>query len=856
MVNVSRFVASWVVLVLIAMLGGSPASGKPTPVSIEGTSDIAGWADEPVLVVHYHRPDDAYDRWNVWTWRDGGDGSAVAFDNETPFGTFAVISPEPGTARQGLIVRRGNWEAKDVDQDRWIDLDDDGFTEVWLVAGDPRVYRDPANVDLSVRVAGAFLDDSDSIFMTITGTPEVGMLEGIDVLLDGVPGPYDIVRTIQRDGATQGIVYELVLDEPVEFDHVSNLSLSLPGVEGTIVYARDVLTEDRFTALDAELGSIYSDTSTTFRVWSPVSESVDLLLFERADQEQPSRSIALTHEGRGVWEATVAGDLHGTFYQYAYQSYGERRVAPDIHCRAATSDSRRSMVVDLDRVAPDGWGTIDQPRLESPSDEVIYEIHVRDYSITDPSIDAHKRGMYLGLIHENGIKTPNGNVRTGLSHLLELGVTAVHLLPIHDYSGARDEYNWGYWTALFNVPESNYATDPSDPTSPIRELKTAIHGLHEAGIRVILDVVYNHTSSSFEWSPFYQSVPYYYFRTTVDGRLRNDAGVGNAIADERPMVRKYISDSLAFWTEHYRIDGYRFDLIGTHRPESVRQWVERVRSIRPDLTIYGEPWTGGGPLYFPKGAQRGMGLAVFNDHHRNAIRGDLDGTSLGFATGPGGDIGSVRNGVAGAIDDFTDDPTETINYVSAHDNRTFWDKLEYSLPGASDAEKRTMQKLAHGIMLTSQGIAFIHGGADFARTKGGNHNSYNAGDEVNKFDWPRKAEYRDVFEYVRGLVELRRAHPAFRMSERDDVRQSLSFMPGGAVSDGRVIAFVLDGGSVGDDWQRILVAYNGSPDRQLVQLPAGSWAQVVDHETAGVETLSVRRSSVTIEPYSMVVLHR
>ncbi|MEM8835195.1 MAG: type I pullulanase [Planctomycetota bacterium] len=825
-------------------------------MSIEGAGDIAGWPDEQVLVVHYHRPDADYERWNLWTWHEGGDGQAVPLQKETDFGTFAVVSPAPGTARQGLIVRKGNWEAKDVDQDRWIELDDDGFTEVWLVAGDQRVFRDPAAVDLSVRVAGAFLDDSDSIFMTITGTPGPGMLDRIDVLLDGEASGYDIVRTIQRDGATRGIVYELVLDEPVAFDDVSNLSLALPGVDETTVYARDVLMEERFTALDAELGSFHSDTSTTFRVWSPVSESVELLLFERAGQNRPTRTVTLSHEGRGVWEATVAGDLHGTYYQYAYQSYGERRVAPDIHCRAATSDSRRSMVVDLLRVEPEGWGTVEPPRLAQPTDEVIYEIHVRDYSIADPSAEAGMRGMYLGMLHDGEVETPNGTVRTGLSHLRELGVTAVHLLPIHDYSGARDEYNWGYWTALFNVPESNYATDPDDPTSPISELKRAIHGLHEAGIRVILDVVYNHTSSSFEWSPFYQSVPYYYFRTTVDGRLRNDAGVGNAIADERPMVRKYIGDSLVYWTQQYRIDGYRFDLIGTHQPESVREWVERVRTIRPDLTIYGEPWTGGGPLYFPKGAQRDMGLAVFNDHHRNAIRGDLDGTGLGYATGPGGDIGSIRNGVAGAIDDFTDDPTETINYVSAHDNRTFWDKLEYSLPDATDAEMRAMHKLAHGIMLTSQGIAFLHGGADFARTKGGNHNSYNAGDEVNKFDWPRKGAYRDVFEYVRGLIELRRAHPAFRMADRDDVRQSLSFLPSTVTTDRRVIAFTLDGEALGDSWATILVAYNGTPDEQVVQLPPGAWTQVVDHERAGVERIAIRRSSVTMEPYSMAVLQR
>ena len=563
----------------------------------------------------------------------------------------------------------------------------------------------------------------------------------------------------------------------------------------------------------------------------------------------------LEHAGRGVWEATVEGDLHGVLYAYRYDSYGEQRLAPDIHAFAASPRVDRSIVVDFDRVEPPGWGTIEPPRLATPTDEVIYEIHVRDFTIADTSLADERRGTYLGLLHEGEIAASGDAVRTGLAHLLDLGVTAVHLLPIHDYPGPPEQYNWGYWTSFFNTPEANYATDPFDSLRAITELKRAIAGLHERGIRVILDVVYNHTSSSFEWSPFFQSVPYYYFRTTIDGRLRNDAGVGNAIADERPMVRKFVGDSLEFWTRQYRVDGYRFDLIGTHQPQSVARWIDRVRDVRPDLTIYGEPWTGGGPVYFGKGAQRGLGLAVFNDHFRNAIRGDLDGSAQGFASGPLGDIASIRNGIAGAIDDFTDDPTETINYVSAHDNLTFWDKLVRSNPGASDSDKRRMQKFAHAIMLTSQGIAFVHGGADFARTKNGNHNSYNAGDEINKFDWPRKQAYREVFDYVAGLIELRRAQPAFRMDTRDDVRRRVRFLDGLA-DDERVVAYSIESDTIGTAWPRILVAHNGSPDRRSLRLPPGEWIQVVDHERAGVEPIGVRTGSAELEPLSSAVFRR
>ncbi|MEZ6319022.1 MAG: alpha-amylase family glycosyl hydrolase [Phycisphaerales bacterium] len=466
--------------------------------------------------------------------------------------------------------------------------------------------------------------------------------------------------------------------------------------------------------------------------------------------------------------------------------------------------------------------------------------------MADQSCPPELRGTYLGLVHDHP-----GEVSSGLSHLTDLGVTAVHLLPIHDFPAKPGEYNWGYWTALFNVPESGYSTDPSDPTAPIRELKSAIQQLHAAGIRVILDVVYNHTSSSFADSAFDQAVPWYYFRSTPDGRLRNDAGVGNSIADERPMVRDYILDSLKFWLTEYQVDGFRFDLVGTHTPETVREVCDELTAIRPDITLYGEPWTGGGPLQFGKGAQRGLPFAVFNDHLRNAIRGDLDGTATGFATGPGGDTNAIRSGVAGAIDDFADEPTESINYVSAHDNRTLWDKLEYTHPNLDDATKRSMQKLSLGIVLTSQGVAFLHGGSDFCRTKGGNHNSYSAGDGVNKFDWWRKSQYLDVFHYVAALVQLRREHPAFRMPTAEGVRANLAFLPADDL-----VAFTLDGAAVGDEWSSILVAYNGDPGPRSLRLPEGSWTLVVDADHAGQDPLGQVRGRVDVPGYSMIVAYR
>ena len=818
-----------------------PSKSGPQASRIAQTLKPADFGAEQILVVHYHRPTGDYAGWNLWAWHENADGMAVPFTGTTPFGRYAVVRAD-GAGRVGLLVRKNDWESKDIDHDRFAEVQQRDVSEIWLVSGDHAIYTDPATIDLRTRIVAAFLDTSKTVYISATGPLEPGDRSKAAVLLEGKPGPYKVRKfePSSREAAGRA-VYELELSSEVKDSDVGFLSLQVGNLPVVPVFARDVLTEARFTPLDAVLGNRWTKKATSFRVWSPVSRKVDLLLYGEADTGEPKRVVAMQRAAKGLWEAEVEGDLHGVRYAYRYSSYGQERIAPDIHTFAATADSSRSVVVDLARCTPDGWGTVDPPLLAQPTDEVIYEIHVRDFSVAAEGLEPVLRGTYRGLLHRGQI----GDVPTGLGHLEELGVTAVHLLPIQDFTAAIGEYNWGYWTALFNVPEGNYSTNPHDPTQPIRELKTAIAGLHAAGLRVILDVVYNHTSSSGEYSPFDQSVPYYYFRTTVDGRLMNDAGVGNSMADERPMVRKYIVDSLAYWTKQYRIDGYRFDLIGTHRQETVAEICRVVTAIRPDITLYGEPWTGGGHTHFPKGAQRGMRMAVFNDHLRNAIRGDLDGTSTGLATGPGGDYEAVKRGVAGAIDDFTREPIETVNYVSAHDNLTFWDKLVKAQPSAGDAQRRAMAKLAHGIVLTSQGIAFIHGGCDFARTKQGNHNSYNAGDAINLFDWPRKVDYRDVNDYIAGLIRLRRSEPAFRLTRAAEIKRQLTWLP----AEG-LIAFTLDDPI---RRRRLVVVYNGEPNIRSLKLPGGAWDLVVNETEAGVEPFDRIEGTYELPGYSMMV---
>ena len=805
---------------------------------------------QALLVVHYARADKKYDRWNAWCWPEGGEGAAYPFTGKDAFGRYAVIAFKQKPKSAGFIIRLGDWEQKDIDQDRTISFDTSDTQEIWLVAGDERVHTNPNEIDLSVRVLGAFLDTDNGITLATTAALSKEQMQKVQVAHSENEQNKPKIKSFVpiQASLSSGAMYSVELVKPVADADIASLQIEIPGTKKQSIYARKILDQARFTPLEAKLGAICTPEKTVFQTWSPVSSDVQLLFYESIDAKKSSRALTLQRGEKGLWSIEVPGDLQGQLYRYVFHSYGQKREVPDIHTFAATADSAFSIVADVNRLNPKDWDTTASPLLRQPTDEIIYEVHVRDFSVADESCPPKLRATYAGLTHSNPAK--NKGISTGLSHLLDLGVTAVHLLPIQDFTAGAKEYNWGYWTAFFNVPESNYASDSKDHLQPIRDVKRMVQQLHANQIRVILDVVYNHTSSTGASSPFDQTVPYYFHRSSDDGRLMNDTGVGNTIADERPMVRKYIVDSLAYWLNNFKVDGFRFDLVGTNYPETVRAICDRMVAMKPDVTLYGEPWTGGGAIHFGKGAQKGTRMAVFNDHIRNAIRGDLDGNTTGFATGPGGDATAIQRGVAGAIDDFTSEPTETVNYVSAHDNLTLWDKLLKVAPKESDSTRRAMQKLSLGIVLTSQGIAFLHGGCDFCRTKKGNHNSYNSGDEVNAFDWNRKLQYQDVFEYARGLITLRKAHPAFRMSDDEMVRKSIAFL-----DNAGVISFTINGATAKDSWRMIFVAYNGEPKAQSINLPAGTWSIVVDSKNSGVETLRTASGRLEIPPYSMIVAH-
>ncbi len=698
------------------------------------------------------------------------------------------------------------------------------------------------------------------------------------VILDSVNQPKEVSApatvppkkaSSQEKGKVRG--FALRLASPLRpTDVATAVTLAWEGQPTRTVFAREVLSHPAFSYSGDDLGARFTPTQTSFKVWSPVSTQVTLILKRSPSSSREDRA-PMRRESNGVWSLTVPGNLNGARYRFQFESYGKKRTAADVYSFASTNTKNaaemESVVIDLGTTNPSGWRSAANPKHNGTTDAVLYEIHVRDFTASnDSGVDANKRGKYLGLAQPSA-KRPDGGP-AGLDYLKWLGVTDIHLLPIQNYNPSNSRtYNWGYETTLFNHPEEQYSTQPDNPTETIRETKTAVEALHGAGLRVVLDVVYNHTVPGYgRDSAFWETVPYYYFRTNLRGDVLNESGVGNALHDDRPMVRKYVIDSLQFWVNEYNVDGFRFDLLGMFTRETCTEIAKALRAKRPDLVLYGEPWTGGGPTRFGKGQQRGTGFAVFNDNFRSAYRGELDGKGPGFAMGSA-DVYGVKRGIVGSIEygadgsgsnlsDFALNPTETVNYVSAHDNLTWLDKVSLSLPEADEEMKKSAIRLSAAGVLLSQGIPFLEGGYELGRTKGGNHNSYNAGDEVNQFDWTRATKFQDVAAYVKGLIAIRKAHPVFRLTSAEQVRKVVRFIPDAALPKG-VVAYRLNGSLVGDSWSDVLVILNGNLTATSVQIPGEFVGQAVAVHGTESNVQGYQRGPVAgLLPLSAHVIYR
>lgn len=629
-----------------------------------------------------------------------------------------------------------------------------------------------------------------------------------------------------------------------------------------------------------DLGVHYSPLKTVFKVWAPKASEVTLRLYDAGDGGQPVSVLSLTKGVKGTWVTTVAKDVKDVkdkYYTFQVMQDGKwLNEAPDIYARAVGVNGKRGMVVDLASTNPAGWKNDKRPVLKNFNDIILYELHIRDIS-EDTNSGIKDKGKFLGLA-ETGTKSPDGEA-TGLDHIKELGVTHVHLLPCFDFNSvdetkpSQGQYNWGYDPLNYNVPEGSYSSDPYDGNVRIREFKQLIHTLHKNGLRVILDVVYNHTSD-INHSNFSQFTPGYFYRHNPDGSYSNGTGCGNEVASEMPMARKFMIESVVYWAKEYHLDGFRFDLMGVHDVETMNMISDTLHKIDPTIFIYGEGWAAGNsPMpenlrAVKKNIARVNKVAVFSDDIRDGIKGGWgDLKEKGFVSGNTAMTESVKSGIVASTANaqvnyskvnyskaaWAAEPFQTITYVSCHDDNTLWDRLKISNPDASETDRIKMDKLAAAIVLTSQGVSFLHSGAELLRTKQGIPNSYNRPDSINEIDWSRKTKYKAVFEYYKGLVALRKAHSAFRMSSTTMINDNLKFLASG---DPGVIVYRISNNANGDQWKNILVILNGNTVSKTVNLPKGNWTLAVNGDIVKETGIgSGLNGPVTIEGTAAYVLY-
>ncbi len=596
-----------------------------------------------------------------------------------------------------------------------------------------------------------------------------------------------------------------------------------------------------------DLGVNYLPQKTVFKVWAPKAFAVKLRLYAAGEGGSPIRTINLTKAGLGVWETVINQNIKNQYYTFQVNENNTWLLeTPDSYAKAVGVNGKRGMVVDLAATNPSGWKQDKRPALKNFTDIIIYELHIRDLSISKNSGIQHK-GKFLGLT-ETGTKSPDGE-STGLDHIKDLGVTHVHLLPSFDFSSIDEskpelnQYNWGYDPLNYNVPEGSYSTNPYDGNVRIREFKQMVQALHAKGLRVILDVVYNHTSD-INNSNFTQFAPGYFYRHNPDGSYSNGTACGNETASEQAMMRKFMVESVAYWAKEYHLDGFRFDLMGVHDIETMNTISDTLHKIDPTIFIYGEGWTAGAsPLpedqkAVKKNIVKLKEIAAFSDDIRDGLKGAFsDVKAKGFVSGAPGMAESVKFGIAASAQHpqinyqavnyskapWANQPYQAINYVSCHDDNTLFDRLKIANPDASEKDLIKMDKLSNAVVLTSQGVAFLHSGAEMLRTKQGVANSYNSPDSINELDWGRKKAYKGVFNYYKELVALRKNHPAFRMPSTAMIQQHLKFAE---TNDPNLIQYQLTDHANGDQWKDILVLLNGNRKDITTNLPAGSWILV------------------------------
>ena len=840
----------------------------------------------PVTEVHFHyyRSNADYEPWDMWVWKnrptsEAGAGYAFIKDDSPPELNYGGMINKvkldgilAGSTRIGFIVRKPDWSAKDIEVDRFIDIPAsaaNGILHIYLVENDARIgygINDMNGPDKNPKIRLGYFSEMNKIFFTAS---EALTADRISIEVDGAP--VKIVNySANRTGGTLTIDQEVNFSKKYEIiatfkdNSVNRYTLTYDGIYDSPAF------DEAFGYDGDDLGAIASGNKTTFRLWAPISDKVTLLLYTSGTPSgtfgsDGHSSHEMIRDVKGTFYIEFDTNMHGMYYTYLVTNGNNPAIEViDPYAKSSGVNGVRGLVVDFSKTNPEGFVYGERPNnMVNPTDAIIYELHVRDLTVHESwnGTEAN-RGKFLGLVEPG---TRFNGVTTGFDHIKELGVTHVQLIPFFDF-GILDEtkintpgynsFNWGYMPLNFNVLEGAYSNDPYNGLTRIGEMKTVVREFSKANIRLIMDVVYNHTGLTAD-SNFNLIVPGYYFRKNANGSFSNGSGTGNETASERFMMRKFIVDSTVFWAQEYNISGFRFDLMALHDLETMIAVENALKAIDPTILVFGEPWMGGtSPL--PLDQQVGKSnlseagtIAAFNDELRDAVKGSVfDGEDKGFIQGNFSNqiITRIKYGIMGGINHpevsssalsinkiWHTSPIKTINYVTAHDNNTLHDKLHISLAaeGALDLIPQLVRQ-GNTIVLTSQGIAFLHAGDEFMRSKplvngqGFDHNSYESPDEVNQLRWDLKAREEEMitFEYFKGLIALRREHPSFRMTSPQDISDNLTFVYQDVEG---LIAFELTNKASNDSFEKFLVVHNANRITTRITLPSdGNWKLIAD----------------------------
>ena len=896
------------VMVMTLVIGAIPAMAAEGGVTIR---------------IHYHRPEGDYEGWELWAWDLDGNyevSGTLATDgtptNAPPFKfepngdeVVATLTVPTGTMRVGYIARYGNWEKKDVEHDQFINITGilSGTVDFYIesgVASQPNKDAIPSmeqlcaqKIEYNGKEQAIMVPGEDCVYGVVVtaadydtdskGDPLVKVQLSSEPKDEITADSFKIIGQEGNIGITKVVkmqaTYYLYLDSELALDKAYKIefeenqyAVTLPDYYSTKEF------EDKYTYTGNDLGATYTKEKTTLKLWAPLAVGVQVYLYtdgNPATQADPVEKVDMEPGDNGVWTAVLSGDKNGTYYTYYVDNYTEQKECVDPYARTTGVNGRRGMIIDLASTNPEGWAEDKDPHYDNNiTDAIIWELHVRDLSSDASSgIKPAWRGKYLGLTETGTVN--NFGQSTGLDYIKNLGITHIHLLPVYDF-GSVDEttldveganlFNWGYDPMNYNVPEGSYSTDPYKGEVRVKEFKQMVKTLHDNGISVIMDVVYNHVYDGAQFC-MNNTVPDYFSRPSGSG-----SGCGNDTASERVMVRKYIVDSVNYWADEYHIDGFRFDLAGVLDTVTINEIVKTVSEKHPNVIFYGEGWTSGGVEFTKPGMTQAVmansaktpGFAYFSDTIRNALKGGtFGGISAGYISGGG--IGELNNCFKG-MPSWCTTPAQSINYISAHDNNTLFDHISLVKPNASYEEKCDMTKLGVAFYMAAQGVPFMQAGEEMNRTKpsdptldanNGNagegffHNSYNAPDRVNSIKWDSLYDQPtlEVLEYYKGMIAFRKAHPALRLMDSNAVSANVFALPN---LESNVLGYRINGGEKvnGETAEAIVAIYNANSAATEVELPEGEWHICVNKDEAGIYSLGTVSEKVTVEGVSALIL--